>query len=183
MKRDFLRKPRRLCMFLVETTIWRYFLEMLQSLRLRKLIFAAYKKSMPHLQHQHLFGGALKTWETPLSKFPIINVWNAIQKAHSCTHLSSKLSSRFSGRLNYIIWYYYQNRENFKLTATDILIYYKSAWYDLLSKEYFANETLRTLRIHLAVGHIWRGFYLFWKVRGIQVYKFFCHSKQAASVV
>jgi hypothetical protein len=87
-------------------------------------------------------------------------VRNVIHLAHSCTHLGSKLSSSCSWPLNYIIWYYKQNRENFKLTATDnILIYYKPICYDLLSKEYFASEILQTLHIHLAVGHIWRGFY------------------------
>ena len=109
-------------------------------------------------------------------------VRNAIQIAHSCTHLGSKLSSSCSLRLNYIIWHYNQNKENFKPTATDnILIYYKPVWYDLLSKEDFASEILHTLHIHLTVGgHIWRGFYLFWKVQGIRVYKFLGQSKQVS---
>ena len=94
--------------------------------------FAKYKKFCATFATSASFWDVKKRGKylcpNPLSE----KVWSAIPKAHSCTHSGSKLSSYFSGRLNYIIRYYDKKREYFKLTATDnILIYYKSVWYDL----------------------------------------------------
>ena len=153
-------------MFLVESAICRYFLEIRQSLRLRKLTCSQItpppkKKTCATFATSASFWVIRKRGKHLCPNTLSEKVWNAIQKVHSCTHSGSKLSGCFSGRLNYVIRYYNQKRAYFKLTATDnILIYYKSVWYDLLSKEDFDNEILRTLHIHWGVGHLKGGLFI-----------------------